>query len=74
MDDHLLSSGVSVVLAVLGIAALAVLVSNQAQTGSILGAGGSTLGNMIRCAISPITGDACGTSVSSSISFPGLRG
>jgi hypothetical protein len=69
MDEHLVASITSVLLAVTGIAVIAVLVSNHAQTGSVLGAGGSTLGNMIRCAISPITGDACGTSVNSTIRF-----
>jgi len=60
---------VTVLLAIIGVAVIAVLVSKQAQTGSVLGAGGSALANAISCAESPVTGASCGTSVTSLISF-----
>jgi PRD1 phage membrane DNA delivery len=60
---------VTVLLAIIGVAIIAVLVSKQANTGSVLGAGGSALANAISCAASPVIGAGCGTSVSSSISF-----
>lgn len=60
---------VTVLLAIVGVAIVAVLVSNHANTGSVLGAGGSALAQAIGCATSPVTGGSCGTSVSSSISF-----
>lgn len=59
MSDHAISATVAIILAVIGVAALALLVSKQAQTGSVLGAGGSTFSQMLRCALSPITGDSC---------------
>jgi hypothetical protein len=62
-------SVVTVLLAIVGVAVIAVLVSKQAQTGSVLGAGGTALANAISCAESPVTGGSCGTSVTSSISF-----
>lgn len=63
MNDHAIHSAVSVFLAITGLAVLAVLVSNKAQTGSVLGAGGSALGNLICIAVSPITGSSCGGGV-----------
>jgi len=60
---------VTVLLAVIGVAIIAVLVSKQANTSSVLGAGGSALAQAIGCAVSPVTGGSCGTSVTSSISF-----
>lgn len=69
MNEHTITTTVSVILAFLGIAVLAVVVSSNAQTGSVLKAGGNSVANLLRCALSPITGAACGTSVTSSISF-----
>jgi hypothetical protein len=60
---------VTVLLAIVGVAVIAVLVSNKANTGSVLGAGGGALAQAIGCAASPVTGGSCGTSVSSSITF-----
>lgn len=60
---------VTVLLAIIGVAVVAVLVSKQAQTGSVLGAGGGAIAQALGCALSPVTGGICGTSVSSSISF-----
>ena len=60
---------VTVLLAIVGVSVIAVLVSNKANTGSVLGAGGSALAQAIGCATSPVTGGSCGTSVSSSITF-----
>lgn len=69
MSQHTITAAVSVMLALIGLAIVAVLVSNKAQTGAVLGAGGSTLGNLIRCAVSPLTGDKCGELVTSTITF-----
>jgi hypothetical protein len=60
---------VTVLLAIVGVAVIAVLVSKQAQTGSVLGAGGSAFAQSLGCALSPVTGGSCGTSITSSISF-----
>jgi PRD1 phage membrane DNA delivery len=66
--DHLITSIVSVLLAVIGLAIIAVLVSNGAQTGNVLGQGGSAFANIICKALAPVTGSSCGgvaTSVTS---------
>lgn len=60
---------VTVLLAIVGVAVVAVLVSNNANTGSILGAGGGAFAQALRCALSPVTGGSCGSSVTSSISY-----
>jgi hypothetical protein len=75
MDDKLITGIVSVLLAIVGVAVIAVLVSNKAQTGSVLGAGGNSISNFLCVALSPVTGSQCGggsliPSVSSTISFP----
>lgn len=66
---RLSESVVTVLLAIIGVAIVAVLVSKQANTGSVLSSGGLALAKAIGCAASPVTGGSCGTSVSSSISF-----
>lgn len=62
-------SVVTIVLALIGVAIIAVLVSNNANTGSVLGSAGKSFGGALGCALSPITGGSCGTSVTSTISF-----
>ena len=72
-DNKLITSIVSVLLAVIGLAIVAVLVSRNAQTGSVLGAGGGAFAQIICKALSPITGNSCGgsgiPSVNSTITF-----
>jgi hypothetical protein len=60
---------VTVLLAVVGVAVVAVLVSNNANTGNVLGSSGKAFAQALGCAVSPITGGSCGTSVTSSISY-----
>jgi hypothetical protein len=74
MSDKMITSVVSI-LAIVAVAVVAVLVSNQANTGSVFGALGSSISCALGTALSPVTGSSgnCqGTSVTSSISFPGL--
>lgn len=69
MSHQHISAFVGVLLAIIGVAALAVIVSNKSQSGSVLTQGGSTFGQMIDCALSPITGNNCRTSVNSILHF-----
>ena len=69
MNEHTISAIVSTVLAVIGLAIIAVLVSNAAQTGNVFTTTGRSIANVISCALSPVTGAACGTSVVSTVSF-----
>lgn len=71
-DEHLVTAIVSIALALIGLTAIALLVSPSARTGTLFGTSGQTLAEMISCALSPVTGAGCGTSVTSSISFGGI--
>lgn len=67
MNDQLVGSTVTVLLALVGLAIIAVLVSKNAQTGSVLTAGGNAFTTSLGAALSPVTG-------SSSSLFGGLGG
>lgn len=60
----LFQQGASIVLAIIAVALVAVLVSNQAQTGNVLGAFGSAIANMLSAATAPVTGNAATPNVS----------
>lgn len=50
------SSIVTILLAIIGVAIVAVLVSPSAQTGNVLMAGGGAFSNILSSALSPIQG------------------
>lgn len=54
--DQLLSSIVTVMLAIVGVAIIAVLVSRNAQTAQVIGAGGNAFSGMLGTALSPVSG------------------
>jgi len=56
MSDHLVTSVVSVLMAIIGVALIAVLVSRNAQTGSVLSAGGSAFSRSLGTALTPVVG------------------
>ena len=73
-ESHLITAIVSVLIAVIGLAAIAVLVSSGAQTGNVLTSGSGAFTNIICAALRPI-GVNCGSttltpSVNSTITFP----
>ena len=51
----------SIILAVIGVAIIAVLVSSQAQTGPVLTAGGTAISKVLGSALSPVTGGGIGS-------------
>jgi hypothetical protein len=61
MSDQLLTSVVTVLLAITGVAILAVLVSKNANTAGVLTAGASAYSTALGTALSPITGGGAGT-------------
>lgn len=72
MSDRLISGIVSVVLAIIGVAIIAAIVSPSAQTGNVITSAANAIGRMICTAVSPITGGGCGNltpSVTSTINF-----
>lgn len=60
MSDQLISSVVTVLLALVGVAIVAVLVSQNAQTGSVITAGGNAFTGGLGAALSPVTGSSSG--------------
>lgn len=56
MSDHAITAVVTVLLAIIGVALLAVIVSRQAATTSVLSAGSGAFSGALCTALSPITG------------------
>lgn len=57
MSDQLITAVVSVVIAIIGLAALATVLSPQAKTSQVIQAGSQGLGSDIQAATSPVTGN-----------------
>jgi hypothetical protein len=58
MTDSLVTGLVSVALAIVGVATVATLVSNKAQTAQVVQAGGNAFASDLLAAVSPVTGNA----------------
>ena len=56
MSDQLISSVVTVLTAIIGVAIIAVLVSKNANTTGVISAGGSAFSSALGTALSPVTG------------------
>lgn len=75
MDQHTITSIVSIALAVIGLAIIAVLVSSGANTTGVFTAGGGAIQQALCTALSPVTGKSCTStveSVTSRIDFGGI--
>lgn len=55
MKDELVSSIVTIVTAIIGVAILAIIVSNSANTVGVINAGSGGVNTLLKTAISPIT-------------------
>lgn len=71
MSDHIISSVVSILTAIIGVAIIAVLVSNRANTSQVIGAAGSAFANDLSAAVAPVTGSTATINTGSS-GFTGL--
>lgn len=56
MGENVITAVVTVLTAIIGVAIVAVLVSKQADTGNVLTAGGNAFANILKTAVSPVTG------------------
>lgn len=56
MTDSIVTSIVTVLMAIIGVAIIAVLVSKNAQTGAVLNAGGQAFSGVLGTALGPVTG------------------
>lgn len=72
MSDQLISSVVTVLTAIVGVAIIAVLVSNKAQTGAVIGAGGNAFATALEAAVSPVTGQLPQSSSPLGVGFGGV--
>lgn len=71
--DRLTESIVTIAVAIIGLATLAVIVSKKANTSAVIGSASGAFNSALGTAISPITGG--GSSGGSNIfSFPGYMG
>jgi hypothetical protein len=69
MGKEAIEGLITVATAIVGVAIIATLVSNNAQTSNVLKAGGSALGTAIQAATAPVTG-AVGASNTGSLLSP----
>jgi hypothetical protein len=73
MTDKVITEIVTVITAIIGVAIIAVLVSRNSNTGSVLTSAGQALSSVLNTAVSPVTGSTSGLgSFSSPINFPQL--
>ena len=61
MGDSLITAVVSILMAIVGVAIIAVLVSKNANTTGVLQAGGSAFSGALGTALSPVTGGGFGS-------------
>lgn len=61
MSENLITALVSIVVAIIGLAALATVLSPQAQTSKVIGAGSQGLATDIQAAVSPVSGGGLGS-------------
>ena len=60
MSDQLISSIVTILTAIIGVAILAVIVSPNARTSSVIGAASKGFAQDLGAALSPVTGGSLG--------------
>jgi hypothetical protein len=54
MGDKFISDVVTILSAIIGLTIIAVLVSKQAQTGTLITDSGTAFGNVLKAAVSPL--------------------
>lgn len=55
MDDKLVNGVIGVLIAVVGLATMAVIFSAKAKTGDVLTAGGNAFASIIKAAVGPVS-------------------
>lgn len=60
MGEQVITSIVAILTAIIGVAIIAVVLSNKAQTTGVIGAAGSAFSNALGTALSPVTGGSTG--------------
>jgi len=57
MSDQLITAIVTVLTAIIGVAIIATILSNSSNTTNVIGAGSSGFSNMLKTALSPLSGN-----------------
>lgn len=70
--DHLLNGVVSIAVAIVGVALLAVLVSRNAQTPAVISSAGNAFASALNAATGPVTGGGFGGSFGNTQIGPGF--
>ncbi len=66
MGDHLVASIVTVLTAIVGVAIIAVLVSQKANTANVVTSAGNAFANDLTAAVAPVTGASATVNTGSS--------
>lgn len=74
VTDHLISALVSIAVAIGGIAALAIIVSRNANTSGVIGSAGGAFAGALAAAEAPVTGASVAFHVGNSSLGPGFYG
>jgi hypothetical protein len=69
MGDQAITGVIAVLTAIVGVAIVAVLVSQKSQTAGVISAGGSAFSSILSAAVSPVSGGLTG---GASITLPSL--
>lgn len=72
--ERMLTAVVTILLGIIGVATLTALVSNQSNTSSVIAAGAGGFACTLRTAITGNNECGGGTSVNSTLTFPGFPG
>lgn len=56
MGDKAVTAIIAILTSIIGVSIIAVLVSNQANTSNVLTAAGTAFSNILKTAVSPVTG------------------
>lgn len=72
MGDHLVTSIVTVLTAIVGVAIIAVLVSQKANTSAVISSAGNAFANDLTAAVAPVSGASASVNTGSSGGFTGL--
>jgi len=70
--DRITETIATIAAGVIGVAILAVLVSNKAQTGNVLASAGGAFSNVLSAATAPVTGNSAAPNVNAGVMSNGL--
>ena len=60
MGEKAITATVGVIVAIISVAIIAVIVSQQSKTAAVIQAGGNALSSVLKAAVSPVTGGSSG--------------